>query len=167
MACFPKTVRLCLINALRGPQPRTILITRFGLLQFRSPLLSESILSFFSCRYLDVSVHGVPLCTLFIHIQIPEVPSGRFPHSDIRGSMAICASPRLFAAYHVFLRLLVPRHSPCALPCLTFSRNFVASFSSMALSHVFSTLIHHVLLLLLLLLSIFLDSSSFIRFSRC
>ena len=39
----------------------------------------------------------------------------RFPHSDICGSMCICHSPQLFAAYHVFLRLLVPRHPPCAL----------------------------------------------------
>jgi hypothetical protein len=34
--------------------------------------------------------------------------------------MAICASPQLFAAYHVLLRLLVPRHSPYALSSLTF-----------------------------------------------
>ena len=33
--------------------------------------------------------------------------------------MDICSSPQLFAAYHVFLRLLVPRHPPCALFCLT------------------------------------------------
>ena len=45
-------------------------------------------------------------------------PAG-FPHSDIRGSMDICSSPRLFAACHVFLRLLVPRHPPCALISLT------------------------------------------------
>ena len=32
----------------------------------------------------------------------------------------MCSSPRLFAAYHVFLRLSVPRHPPCALSCLTF-----------------------------------------------
>ena len=42
-----------------------------------------------------------------------------FPHSEIRGSMDICSSPRLFAAYHVFLRLSVPRHPPCALFSLT------------------------------------------------
>ena len=30
---------------------------------------------------------------------------GGFPHSDIRGSQAICAFPRLFAACHVLLRL--------------------------------------------------------------
>ena len=43
-----------------------------------------------------------------------------FPHSDIRGSMDISSSPQLFAAYHVLLRLLVPRHSPYALCSLTF-----------------------------------------------
>ena len=36
-------------------------------------------------------------------------------HSDIPGSMAICASPGLFAAYHVLHRLREPRHPPCAL----------------------------------------------------
>ena len=33
--------------------------------------------------------------------------------------MDICSSPPLIAAYHVFLRLLVPRHPPCALCSLT------------------------------------------------
>ena len=46
-------------------------------------------------------------------------PAG-FPHSDIPGSMFMCNSPRLFAAYHVFRRRSVPRHSPCALCHLTF-----------------------------------------------
>ena len=48
-----------------------------------------------------------------------EVFSAGFPHSDISGSMDICSSPKLFAAYHVFHRLLVPRHPPCALYSLT------------------------------------------------
>ena len=48
-------------------------------------------------------------------------PAG-LPHSDIPGSMDICSSPRLFAACHVLLRLLMPRHSPCALFSLTSSR---------------------------------------------
>ena len=42
-----------------------------------------------------------------------------FLHSEIRGSMDICSSPRLIAAYHVLRRLPVPRHSPCALLSLT------------------------------------------------
>ena len=36
-------------------------------------------------------------------------------HSEIRGSQAICALPRLIAAYHVLHRLREPRHPPCAL----------------------------------------------------
>ena len=50
---------------------------------------------------------------------MPEGCSGGFPHSDISGSSDICSSPKLFAAYHVFHRLLVPRHPPCALIRLT------------------------------------------------
>ena len=75
--------------------------------------------SFSSSGYLDVSVHRVPSVKLWIHLTVPEVRSGGFPHSDICGSTLICNSPQLFAAYHVFLRLLVPRHPPCALSCLT------------------------------------------------
>ncbi len=75
--------------------------------------------SFSSSGYLDVSVHRVPFHTLWIHAWIHEGFSCGFPHSDICGSMDICSSPQLFAAYHVFRRLLVPRHPPCALICLT------------------------------------------------
>ena len=76
--------------------------------------------SFSSSGYLDVSVHRVPFHTLWIGVWIPGVYPGGFPHSDICGSMDICSSPQLFAAYHVLHRLLVPRHPPCALSCLTF-----------------------------------------------
>ena len=31
--------------------------------------------------------------------------------------MLVCSSPQLIAAYHVLLRLLEPRHPPCALIC--------------------------------------------------
>ena len=51
-----------------------------------------------------------------------SISAAGFPHSDIPGSMDICSSPRLFAAYHVFHRLLVPRHPPCALLCLIASQ---------------------------------------------
>ena len=85
--------------------------------------------SFSSSGYLDVSVHRVPLHTLWIGVWMTEGSSAGFPHSDISGSMDICSSPKLFAAYHVFHRLLVPRHPPCALFCLTSSMHSVASFS--------------------------------------
>ena len=76
--------------------------------------------SFFSSPYLDVSVQAVPLHTLWIGVWMHEVCSCGFPHSDICGSVDICSSPQLFAAYHVFHRLSVPRHPPCALLRLTF-----------------------------------------------
>ena len=44
-------------------------------------------------------------------------------HSDICGSYRACQSPQLFAAYHVLLRLPMPRHSPCALLSLTIFSN--------------------------------------------
>ena len=75
--------------------------------------------SFSSSGYLDVSVHRVPFLTLWIGVRMTEVCSARFPHSDISGSMDICSSPKLFAAYHVFHRLLVPRHPPYALSSIT------------------------------------------------
>ena len=75
--------------------------------------------SFSSSGYLDVSVHRVPSAWLWIHHTVTGVLPAGFPHSDTHGSMDICSSPWLFAAYRVFLRLSVPRHPPCALFCLT------------------------------------------------
>ena len=75
--------------------------------------------SFSSSGYLDVSVHRVPLHTLWIGVWMTEGSSAGCPHSDISGSMDICSSPKLFAAYHVFHRLLVPRHPPYALISIT------------------------------------------------
>ena len=60
------------------------------------------------------------------HHTVTEVCSAGFPHSEIHGSGLICSSPWLFAAYHVFLRLLVPRHPPCALIRLTFCSSALA-----------------------------------------
>ena len=77
--------------------------------------------SFFSSGYLDVSVRRVPSICLWIQHMVTEVCSAGFPHSDTCGSMPICSSPQLFAAYRVFHRPLVPRHPPRALFCLTVS----------------------------------------------
>ena len=59
------------------------------------------------------------------------------PHSDIHGSMVICTSPQLFAAYHVLLRLREPRHPPFALAYFFFldiinilAENVLINFSS-------------------------------------
>ena len=71
--------------------------------------------SFSSSGYLDVSVHRVPLRTLWIGVRIHRSSLCGFPHSDTCGSTDMCSSPQLFAADRVFHRLLVPRHPPCAL----------------------------------------------------
>ena len=70
---------------------------------------------FFSSPYLDVSVREVPRVYLCIQYTLRDSSSRGFPHSDICGSKLICSSPQLFAACHVLLRLLMPRHSPYAL----------------------------------------------------
>ena len=118
LAGFPKTVLLGSLNQFRGPNPR-MHAPWFGLFRFRSPLLTESHVVFSSSGYLDVSVHRVPFLTLWIGVRTTEVFSARFPHSEISGSMGICPSPKLFAAYHVLHRLLVPRHPPYALISIT------------------------------------------------
>ena len=84
--------------------------------------------SFSSWGSLDVSVPHVPSIRLCVHLIVTELSSVGFPHSDIRGSLDICSSPRLFAAYHVLLRLLVPRHPPYALLRLIFVVLFFLEF---------------------------------------
>ena len=125
-AGFPKTILLSSSDQLCSPNPM-VHAPWFGLFRVRSPLLTESIVSFSSSGYLDVSVHRVPLHTLCIGVWMIRVLRTGFPQSDICGSRIICISPQLFAAYHVFLRLLVPRHPPCALLCLISSMHSVAS----------------------------------------
>ena len=98
-----------------GPNPIEINFSGLGSFAFAHHYLRNRLFTFFSSGYLDVSVPRVPFHTLWIGVWIHEVCSCGFPHSEICGSMDICSSPKLFAAYHVFHRLLVPRHPPCAL----------------------------------------------------
>ena len=74
---------------------------------------------FFSSPYLDVSVQAVSLIRLFDSPYDDWAYPAGFPHSEIHGSKAAFAYPWLFADRCVLLRLLVPRHSPCALCSLT------------------------------------------------
>ena len=46
---------------------------------------------------------------------MPSLQDGGLSHSEIRASQVICTYTRLFAAYHVLLRLQEPRHPPYAL----------------------------------------------------
>ena len=63
-----------------------------------------------------------PTYAYLIQRRLTEYCSAGFPHSEILGSTPMCGSPRLIAACHVLHRLLMPRHSPCALYSLTFSK---------------------------------------------
>ena len=89
---------------------------RFGLFPFRSPLLRESLLL------------SLPAGTEMFHFPAFPPPAlcvqagamGHYAHSGfpIRKSpdrSLVADSPGLIAGSYVLLRLLVPRHSPCAL----------------------------------------------------
>jgi hypothetical protein len=78
----------------------------------------------FSSSYLDVSVQTVPFHTLFDSGMDDTITRAGLPHSEISGSKPMCGSPKLIAACRVLRRLLMPRHSPCALIRLTFAHRF-------------------------------------------
>ena len=118
LACFPKAVPLKSSDRVLWSEPRGARTTVWALP--RSLAATHGIdVSFSSSGYLDVSVHRVPLRTLWIGVRIHGVFPWGFPHSEICGSSDMCSLPQLIAAYHVFHRLLVPRHPPCALSFLT------------------------------------------------
>ena len=74
---------------------------------------------FFSSPYLDVSVQAVPHVHLLVQCTLTRYCRAGLPHSEISGSSLICSYPKLIAACRVLHRLLMPRHSPCALSSLT------------------------------------------------
>ncbi len=84
---FPKIFTYRQTYHCRGPKPLANFFARFGLLQFRSPLLPQSLFYFLFLRLLSC-----------------------FSSAGI-----ICISPSLIAAYHVLHRRLVPRHPLYAL----------------------------------------------------
>ena len=84
---------------------------RFGLFRFRSPLPAESLL--FSLP-MGTKMFQFPTFASYKYRMI-SLQLTKLPHSDMPGSMVVCTSPSLFAAYHVLLRLPEPRHPPPAL----------------------------------------------------
>ena len=95
------------INPLVWPLPRSLAAT-YGI-EFLS--LPRPTLMFQFRRF--------PTYAYLIQRRLTEYCSAGFPHSEISGSTVICTSPKLIAACHVLHRLLMPRHSPCALLRLT------------------------------------------------
>ena len=106
--------------------PTTPVQDWFGLLRFRSPLLSESLLfssppgtkmfQFPGFSSLKLCI-GLRMITHFLVIG--------FPHSDTPGSLNVYFSPRRFAVFCVLLLLYMPRHPPYALlHLITLLENF-------------------------------------------
>ena len=73
----------------------------FGLIPGRSPLLGESLLFSFPA---GTKMFQFPALASGIS-RMTVLQTAGLSHSEIRGSKAICALPRLFAAYHVLHRL--------------------------------------------------------------
>ena len=88
------------------------------------------------------SLRSLPIY-YFTHIWILRLFAlSEFPHSDISGLMDICSYPKLFAAYHVLLRLLVPSYSPYALCSLTlFSLLIINMFNIISIINRFNCIL--------------------------
>ena len=100
------------------PQPRSE--DRFGLFPLSLAATYGIDVSFFSSRYLDVSVPWVrsirPMNSAAGDRELPR-PRFRIQKSPDRRSFA--SFPELIAGYHVFRRLSMPRHPPYTLKSLT------------------------------------------------
>ena len=119
LAGFPKTVLLGLLNQFRGSEPQDAR-TLVWALPFSLAATHRITCCFLFLRLLRCfSFTGFPSLSYGLAQGRLRFASARFPHSDISGSMGICPSPKLFAAYHVLHRLLVPRHPPYALISIT------------------------------------------------
>ncbi len=131
-----KTVHLCLHSHLvhpaeqtrKVPQPRPCNarrlshMDRFSLIRVRSPLLTESLL--FSLPVGTEMFHfpTFPPHSLCVQLRVTASPHGArrgFPIRTSSDQGSVINSPRLIADSYVLLRLLMPRHSPCALKNLT------------------------------------------------
>jgi hypothetical protein len=104
----------------------------FGLIPFRSPLLRESrFLSFPRATKMFQFARLPPLALFDSGKGTRALPRVGFPIRTPRDQRMVSSSSGLFAAAHVLLRLLAPRHPPCAL-CLLIMKNTV--FAAMEFS---------------------------------
>ncbi len=108
-------VLLTAVNTVRCPKPQKYYYSPVWPLPRSLATTSGISVDFSSSPYLDVSVQAVPPYTYLIQCTMTEYCSAGFPHSEIFGSMDTLRLPGLIAACHVLRRLLMPRHSPCAL----------------------------------------------------
>ena len=108
------------MNRLYCPNPKRITSSGLGSSSFARHYLRNRFFFLFLWVLRCFSSPRSLLIHYFTHVWIDRLfflPE--FPHSEIPGSILMCSSPRLIAAYHVLLRLLMPRHSSYALISLT------------------------------------------------
>ena len=84
--------------------------------------------SFLSSGYLDVSVPQLASShPMYSDASTSALPLVGFPIRKSRGQRLVSTSPGLIAAAHVLLRLLAPRHPPCALSLLIVKNSHFAT----------------------------------------
>ena len=106
----------------------------FGLLPVRSPLLGESLLIYFPELLRWFTSLSIAPASYIFRCSGDGISAAGLLHSDIRGSQDMCSFPRLFAAYHVLLRLAAPRHPPWT--CIRLTISFFPPYASPTLSSV-------------------------------
>ena len=131
-----KTVHLCPCSHPTGPaepvrkvpQPRPCNarrlshMERFSLIRVRSPLLTESLLFSLPAGTEMFHFPAFPPRTLCVQMRVTRSRKRVWRGFPIRTSWdhrSVINSPRLIADSYVLLRLLMPRHPPCALKNLT------------------------------------------------
>ena len=114
LAGFPKTVLLCpqMNYAVRTPK-----CTHSGLASFpfARRYLGNRCFFLFLRLLRCFSSPGSPPYVMDSRMDDTGLPYRVSPFRNPRMITGMCPSPRLIAAYHVFLRLSVPRHPPRAL----------------------------------------------------
>jgi hypothetical protein len=71
---------------------------------------------------------GVPSRRYVFTSRYCSITNSGFPHSEISGSKLTYSSPKHIGVSPVLHRLLVPRHSPCALHNLTYSFRYTSHY---------------------------------------
>ena len=82
---------------------------------FARRYLRNRILFLFLCLLRCFNSAGFAYPSLFYSGRNDTVYRYQVTHSEISGSKVVCTLPKLIAAYHVFHRLLAPRHPLYAL----------------------------------------------------
>ena len=99
------------LSLLQDPTTPKYMYSGLGSSPFARRYSGNLLIDFSSWSYLDGSVHSVRLLNLLIQLRIPLSAAG-FPIRISPDQCSFGSSPKLFAAFYVLHRLLLPRHPP-------------------------------------------------------